>query len=518
MLSWEGSAPGTARYRVERAAYVETPATFRLTPGLPGGSADPVASLPRASARPAGRRRRGPSRCASRSPRWAARRAAGSSTRRDGRGRATPTRWWRRARGSRRVAALEPAGRARPAPAGDLGAGSRGSRRGRARRPRSRAATGPRALGARSRGWPGAQGRTGSRAGWRCGSSGASATRTRPAGRRGAADVRVTLLTVGSRGDVQPSSPSGPACGRPATTCDSRPIRGFEPLVTQHGLAFAPLAEGHVSRGGETEEGRRWIAGRSRRLPAAVGFLRDARSVARERLADAARACEDADAIVAAASRWCSAGRSPPPGASRSCGRYVEPPAWMITRRSTRRIAPAVRQAAWLAARPWLNGVRRERRGGARCPSARAARRPRPPARARPLRLQPRVLPPPPGLGDWFRTTGYWFLDGTHDPEPPPALGGVPRRRPAARVDRVRHDDRHGPGGDRRARRGRARARRAARRPLRRCATGRRPAAAAPDRVRPGSTTGGCSRAARPPSTTARSAPPPRPSAPASPP
>ena len=74
----------------------------------------------------------------------------------------------------------------------------------------------------------------------------------------------------------------------------------FASLVTRHDLEFAPLAEGHVSRGAETEEGRRWIEAGSRRLPAAVGFLRDARSVARERLADAMRACEDADAIVAA--------------------------------------------------------------------------------------------------------------------------------------------------------------------------------------------------------------------------
>jgi hypothetical protein len=46
VLSWEGS-PGAPRYRVERAAYVETPATFRFPPGPPGGGADPIASLPR---------------------------------------------------------------------------------------------------------------------------------------------------------------------------------------------------------------------------------------------------------------------------------------------------------------------------------------------------------------------------------------------------------------------------------------------------------------------------------------
>jgi UDP:flavonoid glycosyltransferase YjiC (YdhE family) len=234
--------------------------------------------------------------------------------------------------------------------------------------------------------------------------------------------VRVTLLTVGSRGDVQPLVALGAGLRQAGHDVRLATHPGFEPLVTQHRLAFAPLAEGHVSRGGETEEGRRWIAGRSRRLPAAVGFLRDARSVARERLADAARACEDADAIVAAnlamVLGWQVAGARRVP----LVRAYVEPPAWMITRRSTRRIAPAVRQAAWLAARPWLNGVRRDAVGWGPLP------RREPLAdldRRRALALfaySPAVLPPPPGLGDWFSTTGYWFLDGTHDPEPPPAL------------------------------------------------------------------------------------------------
>jgi UDP:flavonoid glycosyltransferase YjiC (YdhE family) len=234
--------------------------------------------------------------------------------------------------------------------------------------------------------------------------------------------VRVTLLTVGSRGDVQPIVAFGVALQEAGHRVRLATHRRYGSLVTHHGLELASLEEGHVSRGAETHEGRRWIEARSRRLPAAVGFLRDARSVARRRLADAAGACDDADAIVAAnlaiVLGWqvARAGRVPLVRA------YVEPPVWMITQRSTRRLAPVVRQAAWLAARPWLNAVRRDALGwgpvGRREPLADLDRRREPALFA----FSPAVLPAPPRLGDWYQVTGYWFLQGTDDPAPPPVL------------------------------------------------------------------------------------------------
>jgi sterol 3beta-glucosyltransferase len=112
--------------------------------------------------------------------------------------------------------------------------------------------------------------------------------------------VRVALLTVGSRGDVQPMVALGVGLQEAGHEVRLATHPRFEALVSRHGLEFARLAEGHLSRGAETEQGRRWMEADSRRLPAAIGFLRDARSVARERLTDAARACEDAEAVVAA--------------------------------------------------------------------------------------------------------------------------------------------------------------------------------------------------------------------------
>lgn len=234
--------------------------------------------------------------------------------------------------------------------------------------------------------------------------------------------MRVTLLTVGSRGDVQPLVALGLGLRDAGHRVRLATHPRFASLAAYHDLEFAPLAEGHVSRGAETDEGRRWLEAGSRRLPAAVGFLRDARSVARERLADAARACDDADAIVAAnlamVLGWQLAELRRVP----LVRAYIEPPAWMITRRSMRRVAPALRQVGWLAARPWLNSVRRDALGAARV----ALREPLADLdRRRQLALfafSAAVLPPPAGLGDWFEVTGYWFLHGADDPAPPQAL------------------------------------------------------------------------------------------------
>jgi UDP:flavonoid glycosyltransferase YjiC (YdhE family) len=234
--------------------------------------------------------------------------------------------------------------------------------------------------------------------------------------------VRITLLTVGSRGDVQPMIALGVGLQAAGHRVRLATYPRFEAAVVDRGLDFAPLAEGHVSRGADTEEGRRWIESGSRRLPAAVGFVRDARSVARQRLADAAGACDDAEAVVAAnlaiVLGWQIAQRRRVP----LVRAYIGAPAWMITQRSARRIAPVIRQAGWLAARPWLNRVRRDALGDGALP----LREPLADLDSRRqlalFAFSAAVLPPPACLGDWYETTGYWFLEGTNDPAPPSGL------------------------------------------------------------------------------------------------
>ncbi|QEC48336.1 glycosyltransferase family 1 protein [Baekduia soli] len=235
--------------------------------------------------------------------------------------------------------------------------------------------------------------------------------------------MRLTLLTVGSRGDVQPFVALGAGLARAGHEVRLATHPRYERLVTGAGLEFAPLAEGHLSRGTETAAGRAWIEKGSYRLPTWVGFLRDARSVADRRLADAAAACEGAQAIVASnlafVLGWQMADHLRVP----LVRAYIEPPAWMFpSKRRAARLAPAIRQVAWAAAKPWLDGVRRRAIGIGRVPL-------REPFagldRSGSLVLYAfsrEVLDPPATAGRRAEVTGYWFTDTTFDPEPPPGL------------------------------------------------------------------------------------------------
>jgi len=230
--------------------------------------------------------------------------------------------------------------------------------------------------------------------------------------------MRVAVLTVGSRGDVQPFVAFGSAlreAGHEVRLCThSR----FEPLVRGRGLDFHALAEGALSRGQETEEGRRWADRGSRRMPTWVGLLRDARSVAPQRMRDADAGTADADVIVATNLTqilgWQLARERGVP----LVRTLLNAPAYWMSRRTSRPAAAAVRQAAWLAARPWLDAVRKEALDlgplPAREPIGELDRR-------RELVLypfSPSIFPMPPGWGDWTEVTGYWFLDAAVDPEP----------------------------------------------------------------------------------------------------
>jgi sterol 3beta-glucosyltransferase len=230
--------------------------------------------------------------------------------------------------------------------------------------------------------------------------------------------MQVTMLTVGSRGDVQPFVAFGVALqdgGHRVRIC-THPR--FEALVEGQGLQFAPLAQGAVARRGETEEGRRWAEHWSRWMPAWVGLLQDARSVARRRLRDAAAGCDGADVIVASNLTqllgWQIARDLDVP----LVRALLNAPSYWMARRSRPPVARALRQLVWLGARPWLNRVRRD-----------ALKRPRLPLREPIGTLEaagelvlyafsPAVFPKPEGWGAATEVTGYWFLDRAVDREP----------------------------------------------------------------------------------------------------
>jgi UDP:flavonoid glycosyltransferase YjiC (YdhE family) len=110
--------------------------------------------------------------------------------------------------------------------------------------------------------------------------------------------MRVTIITIGSRGDVEPYIALGAGLRRAGHDVRLATHERFAGLADGLGLEMAPVAEGDLSRGTETEAGRRWIMRDSRLLPGWVGLLKDAASVAERRLADCRAAAEDADVLV----------------------------------------------------------------------------------------------------------------------------------------------------------------------------------------------------------------------------
>ncbi len=183
-----------------------------------------------------------------------------------------------------------------------------------------------------------------------------------------------------------------------------------------------PLAEGRVSRGQDTAEGRWWWRSGSRRMPSWVGFVVDVRSVARRRLADALAAADGADVIVAnelaVLLGWQAARRDDTPLVR---VRLCPAPRW-----ARGPLGAPLRRLAWLAALPWLAWVRRGsglRRLPLGEPLSHLAERGALELNA----FSPAVAPPVRGAG--AHVTGYWQTESDHDEPPPAGLERVPARR-----------------------------------------------------------------------------------------
>jgi len=234
--------------------------------------------------------------------------------------------------------------------------------------------------------------------------------------------VLITILTVGSRGDLQPFLAFGAGLQRSGHAVRICTHPRFQALVEGQDLQFASLAEGALSRGTETEQGRRWIDRGSKWIPTWIGLIEDARSVARERMRDAAAGCSGAEVIVATNLTQLLGWQL-----SRELGiplvrTLLNAPSYWMARRSSPLLRRALRQAAWLLARPWLNAVRRDALGLPGVPLREPIRGIERAGQLVLYPFSPAVFPRPVGWGPAMEVTGYWFLDRTIDPEPPASL------------------------------------------------------------------------------------------------
>ncbi len=258
--------------------------------------------------------------------------------------------------------------------------------------------------------------------------------------------MRITLLSLGSRGDVQPLLGFGLGLAAAGNDIRVAAFPRFERQVTDAGFEFAPLAEGRISRGA-TAEDRRVAQRGSHQTPALVALVKDAHSVLGERLADALSACEGADVIVtnelALLLGWQASEHS---GAQLVRARLCPPP-----RMAQNPAAPAVRQTRVAGDASLARGGPTRGRPAAAL-LARAGGPDRRPRDAGAARVQP---------GGRARFGAAERLDagdrllvsrGRRRPRAAAGAGAVPRGGPAARMRWLRQHDRRRSAGHERAR------------------------------------------------------------------
>jgi len=247
--------------------------------------------------------------------------------------------------------------------------------------------------------------------------------------------MRLTIVTAGSRGDVQPYVALALGFARAGHAVRVATHENFRAFVTGHGLEFAPIRGDPqaILRGAAADA---WLAsGRNRNM---LRFVREMRRVGfplvEAMLADFWRACQGSDAIifsVVGLASWQVAERLGVPRA----GAFLQP----LTR--TREF-PAIglpaalrlggafnwathlvaEQLMWQPVRSRVNSWRGETLGLSALPLAgphRAMQRQRTPVL---YGFSPSVVPRPADWPPWVHVPGYWFLDRPPGWSPPAAL------------------------------------------------------------------------------------------------
>lgn len=245
--------------------------------------------------------------------------------------------------------------------------------------------------------------------------------------------MHITVLTVGSRGDVQPYialSAGLEARGYEVTLATHA---SFRETIESRGLAFRSIAMDprEVMRG---REGREWMESGENPIHFIRELVRFIRPHLRDHLAEVQSACRGADGVVfspLAFAGWHVAEALGVP--SFQAALQPQPPTrafptlplagrWNLGGLGNRMTHVLYQQFAWQALRPMLNPWRRDVLGIATLPVSgpfRVMRRRRTPVLHG---FSPLVLPKPRDWPEWIHVTGYWFLDGPDGWQPPPRV------------------------------------------------------------------------------------------------
>lgn len=276
--------------------------------------------------------------------------------------------------------------------------------------------------------------------------------------------MRIAIITIGSRGDVQPYIALGQGLIKAGHTVRLATQKDFEVLVKSHGLEFWPI-RGSTQEGFESKEFRE-LSEKGNFVAILRHLMKEAERAAIEWMEDGLVACQGIDLLIAG-------------GAGLLIGiALVEKlhlplvQAHLIPNTPTRTFPSVflsqtlpnlggafnlisshlILQMAWLGARPILNRARKKILDLP--PASFFGLSHTNPSKGFPMLygFSPSVVPAPADWGADDHVTGYWFLDSADDWTPPPALlnflqagpppvyigfGSMSSRKPAETTDLV---------------------------------------------------------------------------------
>ncbi len=248
--------------------------------------------------------------------------------------------------------------------------------------------------------------------------------------------MRVTILTLGSRGDVQPYVALGAGLRRAGHAVSLATHREFEPLIRAHGLDFAPVA-GDPREIVRSSEAQRWLDANNNPVGFSLGLFRVVAPLVEQVFRDALAACAGADLIIPSVLGVFAGYHIHQKTGQRLLPAYLQQlhstsafPAQIVPLPPAGPWSPAYnRLSYWLAenvfwqlGRGVMNRARRTVLGlpplpwGGMVDRGFAARNPFL------YGFSEHVLPRPPEWPANVHVTGYWFLDTPADYQPPAAL------------------------------------------------------------------------------------------------
>lgn len=243
--------------------------------------------------------------------------------------------------------------------------------------------------------------------------------------------LRITILAVGSRGDVQPYCALALGLQRAGHQLRIATHYNFEQFVSKQGLEFTPIA-GNFQELLQSEEGQKLLAGQRSK------FLSD--ELFQKQLVDSWQACQETDVVIFnPLATWgyhiteklavpCFMAACMPVSPTRAFPFLKFALASKNPFDSTLNYASylLVEFLFWQQQRENINRFRKQTLDLPPLPFLGSRFRRKRPHHVSPLPVlygfSPSVIPKPVDWPDWLNVTGYWFLDQGKDYQPPKEL------------------------------------------------------------------------------------------------